>query len=163
MPTTGRYDERDRAVSITITHVLTIGITTILIAMLLTASGTMLESETERSADSSLETVGERIADEIGNVDQIANETDDTVTLTTEHPRTVASSRYTVELQADCNNAPLLEENTACVKLTAQDTDAVAHVPIKTDNDINETSSATGGTIEIIYESDKIRIRSWNQ
>ncbi|MGQ3412397.1 DUF7266 family protein [Natrinema sp. LN54] len=157
MPTIGQHNERDRAVSITLTHVLTIGITTVLIAMLLTASGTMLESETERSADASLETIGERIANEIGNVDQIANGTDDSVTLTTEHPRTVASSRYTIELRTDCDE-PLLDE-VDCVTLTAEDTDAVAHVPIKTDETISETS-ATGGTIEIVYESDEISIRS---
>lgn len=161
MTTIGQHNERDRAVSITLTHVLTIGITTILIAMLLTASGTMLESETERSADSSLETIGERIADEIGNVDQIANETDDSVTLTTEHPRTVASSRYTVELRTDCDEALLDEVD--CVTLTAEDTDAVAHVPIKTDAEIPDEDPVTGGTIEIVYESGDISIRSWDQ
>lgn len=161
MPTIGQHNERDRAVSITLTHVLTIGITTILIAMLLTASGTMLESETERSADASLETVGERIADEIGNVDQIANRTDDSVTLTTEHPRTVASSRYTVELRTDCNEALLDEVD--CLTLTADDTDAVAHVPIKTDAAISGGDSATGGTIVIRYESGDIHLENWDQ
>ncbi|WP_226040887.1 hypothetical protein [Natrinema sp. DC36] len=154
-----RQTGRDRAVSISLTHVLTIGITTILIAMLLTSAGTMLETEKDRSADSSLETIGERLADEIGNVDQIGSQTDD-VTVRTDHPRTVANSRYTVELLEDCN-APLLE-GTDCVKLTAQDVDATVHVPIKTAATIDESSTA-GGTIAIVYENGEIHIEDGNQ
>ncbi|WP_241471229.1 DUF7266 family protein [Natrinema salifodinae] len=135
--------------SISITHVLTIGITTILIAMVLTSAGTMVDTETDRSAESSLETVGERLADEIGNVDQIATGTTDDVTVVAEHPQTVASTRYTVELTEDCG--PLIADSTACLKLTAHDADAIAYVPVKTDAGIDE-SSASGGTIEISYD-----------
>jgi len=74
------------------------------------------------------------------------------VTLTTEHPRTVAGSRYTVELREDCKS-PLLDGNTDCVKLTAHNTDVVAYVPIKTEAGIDDGSSASGGTITIVYES----------
>lgn len=159
-----RQTGRDRAVSISITHVLTIAITTILIAMLLTSAGTMLETEKDRSADSSLETIGERLADEIGNVDQIGNQTTDTVTVRTDHPRTVANSRYTVELltSGDCEVAPLIDENTDCVKLTAQDVDATVHVPIKTTATIGG-GSTTGGTIAIVYESGEIHIEDGSQ
>ncbi|WP_090617202.1 DUF7266 family protein [Natrinema salaciae] len=152
-----RGSDRDRAISITVTHVLTIGITTILIAVLVTSAGTMLETETNRSGDAALETVGERIADEVGNVDQIAGENDDDVMMTTDHPRTLVNSQYTVELRKQCD-APLLDGTTDCVRLTARDTDAVAHVPVKTDADIR-SSSASGGPIEIVYENGEIWIR----
>ncbi|MDS0474133.1 hypothetical protein [Natrinema sp. 1APR25-10V2] len=154
-----RSTERDRAVSISITHVLTLGITTILIAMLVTSAGTMLETETSRSTESSLETIGERLADEIGNVDQIGSGAEN-VTLTTEHPRTVAGSRYTVELleSGDCAESPLLDGSTDCVKLTADGADTVVYVPIKTETDIDYGSSASGGTITIVYESSEISI-----
>lgn len=158
MHRSARRNGDDRAVSISITHVLTVGITTILIAMLLTSAGTMLDTETDRSADSSLETIGERLADEIGNADQIGAEDDDNVTITTDHPRTVANSRYTVELLQDCSG-PLLDGNTDCLRLTAHDADSVVRVPVKTDARIVE-SSAAGGPIEIVYESDKISIKS---
>ncbi|WP_254523236.1 DUF7266 family protein [Natrinema caseinilyticum] len=155
-----RRDGRDRAVSISITHVLTVGITTILIAILLTSAGTMLDSETDRSADSSLETIGERLADEIGNADQIGARTTDNATIRTDHPRTVANARYTVELLEDCD-APLLDGNTDCVKLSAHNADAVAYVPIKTDATIVESSTA-GGTIAIVYENGEISIEDGN-
>ncbi|WP_226007854.1 DUF7266 family protein [Natrinema salinisoli] len=159
-----RYTDRDRAVSITVTHVLTIGITTILIAGLLTSAGTMLETETERSTEASLETIGEQMANEIGNVDRIAATSGDDVTITADHPRTVANSRYTVELGEDCE-APLLDGSTDCLILSASNTNVVVHVPIKTEENIDYGSSARGGTIEIVYDgsADEISIRSWSQ
>jgi len=83
------------------------------------------------------------------------------VTVRTDHPRTVANSRYTVKLLEDCS-APLLEGNTDCVRLTAQDVDATVHVPIKTTATINENSTA-GGTIEIVYESGEIYLEDGSQ
>ncbi|WP_425495366.1 DUF7266 family protein [Natrinema halophilum] len=154
--------ERDRAVSISITHVMTVGITTILIAMLLTNAGTMLDTQKDRSAEASLETIGERLADEIGNADQIGAQTTDNVTIRTDHPRTVANSRYTVTLREDCE-APLLDGSTDCVRLTAHATDAVAYVPIKTNASVDGGSSTTGGTITIVYESDTISIEDGTQ
>lgn len=147
------FDGDDRGVSISLTHVLTIAITTVLVAMLITSASTMLETETDRSADATLETIGERLANEIGNVDRIANGDDgraERVTVTANHPRTVANSRYTVELRRNCT-APLLDGRTDCLRLTAESADTVAYVPVKTDADI-ENSSANGGAIELQYD-----------
>ncbi|MBZ6493864.1 DUF7266 family protein [Natrinema longum] len=148
---------RDRAVSITITHVLTIAITTILIAMLLTSASTMLDTETDRSTESSLETIGERLANEIGNVDQIAGASDDTVAMVADHPRKAAASGYTVELRTSCS-ASLLDGSTDCLILTANSADVVVYVPIKTDRPIADGSDAAGGPIEIRYDSTEISI-----
>ncbi|MFC4543711.1 hypothetical protein ACFO5R_17430 [Halosolutus amylolyticus] len=163
----------DRGMSIAVTHVLTIGITTILIALLVTSSAAMLDTETDRSADRSLEAIGERLAGEIANVDAIANESDENVTLTTEHPRTVAGSSYRVELltagSGVCGEAPLLTDETDCLRLTASSADVEVYVPLKVDVDVDHESSASGGLIEIRYEpdpsggsNDKITIESGN-
>ncbi|GAB3668768.1 DUF7266 family protein [Halopiger thermotolerans] len=147
-----RDRDRDRGVSIAITHVLTIGITTILIAMLVMSASTMLESETDRSIETSLETVGERLADEIANVDRIASRNGTgTVTLTVDHPRTVSSSGYTVELLNDSSEAPLIEDG-PCLRLTARSADVVVYVPVAVDADLE--GSATGGTMEISADGD---------
>lgn len=146
----------DRGMSIAVTHVLTIGITTILIAMLLVSSSALLDTETDRSADRSLEMIGERLAGEITNVDAIAADSDENVTLTTEHPRTVAGSGYTVELLAAeedvCGDAPLLTDSTDCLRLTASSADVEVYVPLKVDTDVEHESSASGGLIEIRYD-----------
>lgn len=149
------FGRDDRAVSITVAHVLSIAITTILIGMLLTSAGTMLDTEKESSTTTSLETVGERLADEIGNVDRIASGSGD-VTVTADHPRTVAGTRYTVDLleKGTCSQAPLLDDSNHCLRLTADSVDAVVYVPVKIDADVHATEqSARGGLIEIGYDS----------
>ncbi|WP_440765908.1 DUF7266 family protein [Natronorubrum sp. DTA7] len=154
----GTYHETDRGMSVALTHVLTIAITTILIAMLLMAGNAMLDSQTERSTETSLETVGERLAGEIANVDRIATVEDDDATLVADHPRTISNSQYTVELLegTTCEvEAPLLDDSNPCVKLTSHGVDVTVHVPVAIDDDrIESESSVTGGSIEITYDTD---------
>ena len=157
----------DRATSIAINHVLTIGITTLLIGVLLTGAGGLLETETDRSAETSLETVGERLAGEIHSVDQLATHDDGgTVTVTAKHPRTVANSGYTVEILApdDCRDAPLINDSTTneCLELTSQGADVTTHVPVKTDRPLETGASAQGGTIEVATEDGNVTIRGAN-
>lgn len=158
---------RDRGVSVAITHVLTIGITTILIAMLMMSGSTLLETETERSADTALETIGERLADEIENVDRIGSDGNtDSVTLTVDHPRTVSNSGYTVRLVADCgtdDDSPLIEaDDVDCLELETHNHDAIVYVPISETVTVDDGASATGGTIEITYDSGEVTIEGAN-
>ncbi|RZH67575.1 DUF7266 family protein [Natrinema altunense] len=152
-----RFHRADRGVSITVTHALTIAITTVLITMLLMAGGTLLENQKENSARLSLETVGERLSDELSNVDRAAIGTNDEVTATADHPRTVAGSSYTVELlpASECGDGRFLDGSTECLKLTATDADTVVYVPVKIDAEIDDDSKTVpGGTIEIRHRSD---------
>lgn len=158
---TDTTDGTDRGMSVAITHVLTIGITTILIAMLLMGGSAMLDSETEQSAETSLETVGERLAGEIDNVDRIVDDQDDEATIVATHPREVANSGYTVELRKakDCDDAPLLDNRNPCLELSAHEVDVTVHVPFTVDDDTTIVeSSAAGGAIEISIEDDEIEI-----
>ena len=153
-----RANGRERGVSVAITHVLTIGITTILIAMLMMSGSTLLETETERSTDRSLETIGERLANEIENVDRIVNEDGtSSVSLTVEHPRAVTNAGYTVELldvsECDAADTPLIEADVSCLELTSHSENVVVHVPVAVDVDTFE-GRATGGTIAIEGEKD---------
>ena len=154
----GPDHETDRGMSVALTHVLTIAITTILIAMLLLAGNAMLDSQTERSTETSLETVGERLAGEIDNVDRIAAEEDDDVSLVADHPRTISNSQYTVKLLegTTCQEeAPLLDDSNPCVKLTSHDVDVTVHVPVAIDDErIGSEHSVTGGSVEITYDRD---------
>lgn len=152
--------ESDRGLSVALTHVLTIGITTILIAMLLMAGSAMLESETERSTDTALETVGERLAGEIDNVDRIAGDSDE-VTLIAAHPSTVANSGYTIEIldSTDCQSAaPLLDDSNPCLELSASDVDVTVYVPVVVDEDLDTGASVSGGSIEIVYDGTEITL-----
>lgn len=154
-----RHDESERGLSIAVTHVLTIGVTTILIAMLLMSGSALLESETDRSTQTSLETVGERLSGEIANVDRIANNSND-VTITADHPRTVANSQYTVEIRDDCSgiDESLIDHSNECLELTSQNTDVTVYVPLALDNADQVDGTVTGGEITIEYDNGDISI-----
>ncbi|MFA9415490.1 hypothetical protein [Natrinema sp. HArc-T2] len=155
---------RERGVSISITHVLALGITTILVAMLLISASTMLETERDRNTEASLETIGERIAHDIGVVDQAIEASSDQMTVTTDQPRQAGNARYTVTLldSSTCAEAPLLDGSTACLHLTADGTDAEAYVPIKNETAIDSGESVHGGRIEISYDGTEITITGEN-
>lgn len=148
---TSRFRADDRGVSIAVTHVLTIGITTVLIAGLLIGAGSLLDSERERGARESLETIGERLSSEMASVDRLA-ENDTTVKLYVEHPRTVSGSRYTIETATgtDCSSRPLLDDTETCLVLTATGKNVEVAVPVAIDAKVD--GSASGGPIEITYE-----------
>ncbi|WP_440769730.1 DUF7266 family protein [Natronorubrum sp. DTA28] len=158
----GPARETDRGMSVALTHVLTIAITTILIAMLLMAGNAMLDSQTERSTETSLETVGERLAGEIDNVDRIVDEDEsesDTATITADHPRTISNSQYTVELLEECRDdeAPLIDGDRPCLELSSHNVDVTVHVPLAVEGSL-EGNSATGGPIEITNDDGEISI-----
>lgn len=147
---TGRLRGDDRAVSIAVTHVLTIAVTTLIIGGLMMGTGFLLETEKERSAEDSLETIGERLSSQLSSVDRVAGDGD--VTIRADHPRTVAGSGYTVELFDDtdvCDADPLLQDVDQCLILSYHGGDVEVGVPVKTTHAVENASSTRGGTIEI--------------
>lgn len=149
----------DRAVSIAITHVLTIAVTTIVLAGLLMGASTVLDREQTRSGEQSLETIGERLANELEDVDRLADDSEEnTVTVYAEHPETVSGSSYTVEVAEDDDCGELTDGE--CLRLTAHGGGAVATVPVATETDLDPDSSASGGTMNVSYTGDEITIRS---
>lgn len=153
------HRDTDRGVSIAITHVLTLGITAILISGLLISSATLLDAQQDRSAEQSLETIGERLAGELSSVERLGadGESDTTVRLTVEHPSMVASQRYTVSLHDSCGEAPLITEDTGCLQLATNDGDVDVYVPLTAD-EIGGESEVSGGTITIIYDEDGLSL-----
>ncbi|RQG90288.1 hypothetical protein EA462_09935 [Natrarchaeobius halalkaliphilus] len=140
----------ERGLSTAVTHVLTMGITTVLVAGLLVSSGTLIDHQTDRSAEQSLETIGERLAGEITHVDRLASD-GDSVTVIATHPRTIAGSTYRVGIEDSrtCAGEPLLDGSTVCLRLSSTDADAEVFVPISNESELNSESLVTGGTIEI--------------
>ncbi|MFW5905804.1 MAG: DUF7266 family protein, partial [archaeon] len=67
----GSPTRQDRAVSVAVTHVLAIGITTILIVGLLTAAGGLAKDEQEQSAREQLRMVGSSMASQIEHADAL--------------------------------------------------------------------------------------------
>ncbi|MFC4986618.1 DUF7266 family protein [Saliphagus infecundisoli] len=148
----------DRGVSVALSHVLTMGITAVLIAGLLMGASAMLDGQSERGADRSLETIGERVASEVASVDRLAREDPrpGTVELRVDHPDEVSGRTYSVGLsESDCGT--LIQS--ACVVLSAPGARTTVQVPLAIDTSI-ASESAQGGEMRIIYDGDEIRLES---
>ena len=148
-----------RAVSVTITHVLTIGITTILISGLLIGTGTLLDSQKDRATYDEKSTIGDRLASEITAVEQSALRSDDDdvdVVVRTEHPRQLSGGQYFVTLSDACD----VWERDYCLELDSGQTDTV-EVPLHLEEDPDEddlNEPVQGGEIWIQSDGDGITL-----
>lgn len=157
--------EDERGVSIALSHVLTLGITTILIAGLLFSAGALLDGQSERSAERSLETIGERVASEVASVDRLAREDPEpeTVRLRVDHPSEVSGVTYSIAIhEGGACSGPLLEDAEACIVLTAPGARTTVQVPLKIGDDTTVASqtSTQGGSMTISYQDGEIDLES---
>ncbi|WP_435335693.1 DUF7266 family protein [Haloarchaeobius sp. TZWWS8] len=147
----------DRAVSIAVTHVLTIGITTILIAGLLIGAGGLLEEEKSDAARDEMRTIGNRIAVDISNVDHAADGGTGTMSIRSKHVPEVSGAGYTIRLRpstdADC------PYDTACLILEAAATDTTVIVPFRNETPV-QSSAVSGGTVYVVYDGSSITLAS---
>ena len=152
-----RLRDDERAVSIAVTHVLTIAVTTLIIGGLMMGASFLMDIQTERSAEESRETIGERLSSQVSSVDRAAAGSED-VKIWADHPRTVAGSGYTVRLTNSCDDQPLLEDVDQCLILTHGGSDVEVGVPVKVNQSVS--GEASGGTIEITGDGSEIEIES---
>lgn len=153
----------DRGVSVALSHVLTLGITAILVAGLLMGATAMLDGQSERGAERSLETIGERIAGEVAGVDRLAREESEPgiVELRVAHPSEVSGTSYSIELGSgtDCS-APLLADAEQCVILAAPGARTTVQVPLAVETSIADDATAQGGAMTISYDGGEILLES---
>lgn len=145
--------EDDRGVSVALSHVLTLGITAVLVAGLLMGASAMLDGQSERGAERSLETIGERLASEVASVDRAARGGPETVRLRVDHPSEVSGTGYSVTF-SDTDCGPLVDGESACVVLSAPGARTTVYVPLAVETSIGGDASAQGGAMTIGYDSD---------
>jgi len=159
----GPFGGDDRAVSIAVTHVLTIGITTILIAGLLVGASGLLETEKDRATKTELRTIGNRMASEMSSA-YYSHDSASTgsVVVKVSHPEYVAGNNYNVELRnsgSGCS-APAVSSSKCLVLQTPTGNDEVV-IPI--DPDIALDSSpvqVNGGSFYIVVDSGGLTIQN---
>jgi hypothetical protein len=147
------FRRNDRAVSVAVTHVLAIGITTILIVGLLTAAGGLAEDEQDQSTREQLRMIGSSMANQIEQADQLGRKGAN-VSVRKEFEGTIAGGAYTVSLHTggECKDATL--DTDTCLVLDSLNSDISATVGV------NNRSPVTfdylgSGTIEISSEASK--------
>lgn len=143
----------NRAVSTGVDHVLTLAIAAILISGLLVASDGLFTDQRENAAERELTAIGERLALEISQVDQLNGDGDDAeAILRTEHPHSAAGSSYTIRL-TDSSGEP----GNAVLTLNSTETSASIEVYLRTDSEI-ASNEVSGGDVLIELGDDKISI-----
>ncbi|WP_323192317.1 hypothetical protein [Halostella sp. PRR32] len=154
-----RFGPDDRAVSIAVTHVLTIGITTILLTGLLIGAGGVLDSEREQAARSELKTIGDRLSAEMESIDRTATpDADERIELETEHPSRVSGAAYTVRLESKSTGSACdvnrLDNASACLIMSTAELNDDVVVPVNVHEDTVDPGAVNGGDVRIVYENE---------
>ncbi|NHN49587.1 hypothetical protein G9464_18620 [Halostella sp. JP-L12] len=151
----GHFRDDRRGVSVAVTHILAIGITTILLAGLLISAGSILEQERENAARGELNTIGDRIGGEISSVDRAATpDADERIELETNHPSRVSGSSYTVRLRnGTVCDVSYVDAYDGCLVLSTSELDRDVVVPLDLDTKV-EDGAANGGDVFIVYENE---------
>ena len=155
-----RQPTDDRGVSIALTLVLTIGITTVLVAGLLLGASGLLEDRKTGAAQTELRTLGNRIAEDVANVDHEADGASGQIVLETNHPEQVSGSGYAVSLYgtsaAECGTYQS-NADVACLVMESPQANVQIIVPFRASTPITE-SSASGGDFFIVYDGSTLSI-----
>jgi hypothetical protein len=152
-----RFRDDRRGVSVAVTHILAIGITTILLAGLLISAGSVLDRERENAARDELHTIGDRIGGEMSSVDRAGTpDADERIELETNHPSRVSGSTYTVRLRdgtvCDVN---YVDHHDGCLVLSTSELNDDVVVPLEFDDETNVVEgAANGGDVFIVYENE---------
>lgn len=143
-----------RAASVTVSHVLTIAITTVLVSTLLVGSADLLADQRERAVREELNAVGQRVSLELSRTGTLAaTGTDGSASLSVAHPPSVVDAGYTIRLTDDpeqCSAAP-----PPCLVLSTTDPAVTVTVPVRVGGPDGPALSATdsevtGGRFRIV-------------
>lgn len=148
-----RFRGDRRGVSIALTHVLTMGITSVLIAGLIISAGGAVETQRERAAQGELTTIGERLGTELTALDRVAGSTNSTMTVETSHPERVVNSRYRVRLTSNHSDC----RTDACLVLETRAIENPVVISVRDDVDTVE-STALGGEIRLVHNGTAVRV-----
>jgi hypothetical protein len=143
----------DRAVSIAVTHVLTIGITTILITGLLVGASGLLESEKQGATRDELRTIGNRMVSEMSSAYYSSGDgPNDRVVVRVSHPEYVAGNNYNVELRDSGCIAPAVSSSKCLVLQTPTGNNEVV-IPIDPQIELQTPlPEVSGGSFYIVVE-----------
>lgn len=136
-----------RAVSPVFAYVLTLAITTLLIAGLLIAASGYVDEQRESVTENELEVLGQQLSADIAAADRLARTDGATATwVQRDIPRDIVGSTYTVHIRSD--GAGPTEYY---LELTAADLDVSIEVGIATQTAL-EITSVGGGSVIVEYD-----------
>lgn len=138
----------DRAVSTTVSYVITVGIALALVTGLIAAGTTMVEDQNRRTTESQLQTIGHQVAGTLEHADRTvrASENVGELTLTVDLPEQVVGSQYYVDVHEDM------------VAVNASDVGVSMPVDYTTETDVSESEGHEGGTLYVTYDGSELEV-----
>lgn len=152
----------ERGVSITVTHVMTIGITTVLIAGLLLGAGNMLEDQRTSTGDRELRSIGDRVATELVTAADRGERTNARVDIRSRQPGSSVGGGYQIDLIDESNCDPPHDGYDGCLTLDGTAENIGVVVPVSLPDGVSiAPGSARGGSIFVVYDpaADTVTIR----
>ncbi|WP_424019430.1 PKD domain-containing protein [Halorientalis pallida] len=154
-----RFSDDRRAIAANVSHVLAIGIASLLVVTLLFAANSYLADQQETAVRQGLESVGNNIANELTMLDGLqASKTD--VSMQASHPDRIAGSSYSVRIEhgSECDVPTITTES--CVILESVTPELTEYVPLQNETNI-EISQGTQGRFRYVSEgSSRIATRA---
>jgi hypothetical protein len=131
----------NRAVSIAITHALTIAITAVLISGLLISTGELLESQEQEVAQGQFGEIGSDIVSHINNLDRLNDTgTEVTASVTLNYQRQIAGESWTIELSDEGDQF----DTDYAVSISTDLYDRTLQYPVNTTTDLDVGATARG-------------------
>lgn len=147
----------ERAVSVAISHALTVAITTILLSGLLVGTGSFVETQETRVADEQISEIGHDVVTQVHNLDQLSASGDDvTGNVELRYPRRIVDS-YRYEIRLTDSGSDLLTGQQGII-VEVEDLDRRQGFDIDDDTDI-AVSSTDGPNVNVtLCPSDEITL-----
>lgn len=145
-----RRRDRNRAVSTTLSYVLTLAIAAMLISGLLLATGTLVEGQQDSVARDNLEVIGQQLAGDIQTADRLVESGAEDVVVWSDHQERVADGGYTTTVNVTGENVTLV--------LESDRTDATIRTPVANETVVRE-ASFRGGDVVIERVDGELEVR----
>lgn len=140
----------ERGVSVAITHVMTVGITTILITGLLLGAGNMLERQGDAAGERELRSIGDRVADEIATA-AVEGGGHSNVTVRSRQPERSVGGSYSVNLSDD-SDCYARSGYDGCLRLTSSANGMTVETPVGVPEGVTlQGNTVQGGDLVVQY------------
>jgi len=145
----------NRAVSIAITHALTLAITAVLISGLLIGAGQLLDQQENRVTRAQFDEIGGDVLSHVNSLDRL-DRTGAQVNVTVEpsYPSRVVGEPYQINITDDDSSYPF--DTPYALVIDSDALDQPKQYPLDTDAGLDETARVQGGEILICLRNNEI-------
>lgn len=141
----------DRAVSVTVSYVITLAITAVLISGLILAAGSLVDGMKGQTSRDGYEVVGNRMVSGLQTADRMAQTGGSTVEVSVDLPGLVAGTQYNVVV----NNS----SNPPTVRIQSSDARADVVLPVANETALR-SGEVPGGPVQVVLEDGKLEVQS---